>query len=184
MRPSCSSTLSINQGELVLTPDMDYCETHPDPFVATIALSPSLEQVFKHVPQANSLFNVYSLGEARQSVLESVRMELAELPDVQRMSATAVDDLTRPIAEYYSSISPATSVALRSYIPYRTAILFSITSITLSLLTFTISFTLFRRQWKRLFPRHPLNKTPVPYGLLLFIRGKPSHSGKPRYLQI
>lgn len=154
MRPSCSSTLSINQGELVLTPDMDYCETHPDPFVATIALSPSLEQVFKHVPQANSLFNVYSLGEARQSVLESVRMELAELPDVQRMSATAVDDLTRPIAEYYSSISPATSVALRSYIPYRTAILFSITSITLSLLTFTISFTLFRRQWKRLF-LHP-----------------------------
>ena len=31
VRPSCSSTLSFNQGYLVLTPDMGFCETHPLP---------------------------------------------------------------------------------------------------------------------------------------------------------
>ena len=154
MRPSCTSTLSFNQGDLVLSPDMDFCESNPEPFVATVALTPSLEHVFKHVPQTSNVFNVYSLGEARQSIIDSVQMELAELPDVHRMSPTAIDELTRPIAEYYSSIPPATSQALQSYLPYRTAVLFSGFSITLSLLTFTISFTLFRRHWKRLF-LHP-----------------------------
>ena len=154
MRPSCTSTLSFNQGDLVLSPDMDFCETHPEPFVATVALTPSLEQVFKHVPQSSNVFHAYSLGEARESIIGSVQMELAELPDVHRMTNTAIDELTKPIADHYSSISPATSHALQSYLPYRTAALFSGISITLSLLSFTISFTLFRRLWKRLF-LHP-----------------------------
>ena len=154
MRPSCTSALSFNQGDLVLSPDMDFCETNREPFVATVALTPSLEQVFKYDPQTSIMFNVYSLGEARQSIIGSVQMELAELPDVHRMSPTAIDELTKPIAQYYSSISPATSQALQSYLPYRTAVLFSGFSITLSLLTFTISFTLFLRHWKRLF-LHP-----------------------------
>ena len=154
LRPSCHSTLTLNQGDLVLEPDMDYCSTSPEPFFATIELIPSLEQVFKHVPHSNHVFLAYSLGEARHSVLSSVRMELAELPDVRRMSVDSIDQLTHPIAQYYSSISPATSQALESYLPFRTAVLFSTVSITLSLLNFTISFTLFRRQWKRLF-LHP-----------------------------
>ena len=78
-------------------------------------------------------------------------MELAELPDVRRMSVDSIDQLAHPIEQYYSSISPATSQALEWYLPFRTAVLFSTVSITLSLLTFSISFTLFRRQWKRLF---------------------------------
>ena len=151
MRPSCTSTLSFNQGDLVLSPDMDFCETNPEPFVATVVLTPSLEQVFTHVPQTNIVFNVYLLGEVRQSIIGNVQMELAELPDVHRMSPTAIDELTKPIANCYSSISPATSQALQSYLPYRTAVLFSGFSITLTLLTFTISFTLFLRHWKRLF---------------------------------
>ena len=154
LRPSCHSTLTLNQGDLVLEPDMDYCSTSPEPFFATIELIPSLEQVFKHVPHSNHVFHAYSLGEARHSVLSSVRMELAELPDVRRMSVDSIDQLAHPIAQYYSSISPATSQALESYLPFRTAVFFSTVSITLSLLTFTISFTLFRRQWKRLF-LHP-----------------------------
>ena len=154
MRPSCTSTLSFNQGDLVLSPDMDFCETNPEPFVATVALTPSLEQLFKHVPQTSNVFNVYSLGEARQSNTDSVQMEPAELTDVHKMSPTAIDELTKPIANYYSSISPDTSQALQSYLPCRTAVLFSGFSITLSLLTITISFTLFRRHGKRLF-LHP-----------------------------
>ena len=154
LRPSCHSTLTPNQGDRVLEPDMDYCSTSPEPFFATIELIPSLEQVFKHVPQSNHVFHAYSLGEARHSVPNSVRMELAELPDVRRMSVDSIDQLAHPIAQYYSSFSPATSQALESYLPFRTAVLFSTVSITISLLTFTISFTLFRRQWKRLF-LHP-----------------------------
>ena len=113
-RPSCTSALSFNQGDLVLSPDMDFCETNPESFVATVSLTPSLEHVFKHVPRTSNVFNVYSLGEARQSIIDSVQMELAELPDLHRMSPTAIDELTRPIAEYYSSIPPATSQALQS----------------------------------------------------------------------
>ena len=154
VRPSCSSTLSFNQGYLVLTPEMDFCETHPLPIIASIQLTPSLDQVFKHVPPASSQFHVYSVAEARQSVLNSVRMELAEIPDVKRMSPEALDQLTKPIADYYSSISPATSAALSAYLPTRTAVCFSLLSITVSLLTFCVSFTLFRRQWHRLFS-HP-----------------------------
>ena len=154
VRPSCSSTLSFNQGDLVLTPDMDFCETHPLPLIASIQLTPSLDQVFKDVPPESSHFHVYSVAEARQSVLNSVRMELAEIPDVKRMSPEALDQLTKHIADYYSSISPATSAALSAYLPTRTAVCFSLLSITESLLTFCVSFTLFRRQWRRLFS-HP-----------------------------
>ena len=62
----------------------------------------SLDQVFKHVPPASSQFHVYSVAEASQSVLNSVRMELAEIPDVERISPEALDQLTKPIAGYYS----------------------------------------------------------------------------------
>ena len=154
VRPSCSSTFSFDQGDLVLTPDMDFCETHPLPLIASIQLTPSLDQVFNHVPSACSQFHVYSVAEARQSVSNSVRMELAEIPDVKRMSPEAVDQLTKPIADYYSSISPATSAALSAYLPTRTALCFSLLPITVSLLTLCVSFTLFRRQWRRLFS-HP-----------------------------
>ena len=99
VRPSCSSTLSFNQGDLVLTPDMDFCETHPLPFIASIQLTPSLDQVFEHVPSTSTQFHVYSVAEARQSVLNSVRMQVAEFPDVKRMSPEALDQLAKPIAD-------------------------------------------------------------------------------------
>ena len=151
VRPSCSSTLSFKEGDLVLTLDMDFWETHPLPLIASIQLTPSHDQVFKHVPPVSAQFHVYSVAEDRQSVLNSVRMELAEIPDVKRMSPEALDQLTKPIADYYSSISPATSAALSAYLPTRTAVCFSLLSITVSLLTFCVIFTLFRRQWRCLF---------------------------------
>ena len=58
VRPSCSSTLSFNQGDLVLTPDMEFCGTHPLPLIASIQLTPSLDQVAKHVPSTSSQFHV------------------------------------------------------------------------------------------------------------------------------
>ena len=154
VRPSCSSTLSFKEGDLVLTLDMDFWETHPLHLIASIQLTPSHDQVFKYVPPVSAQFHVYLVAEARQSLLSSVRMELAEIPDVKRMSPEALDQLTKPIADYYSSISPATSSALSAYLPTRTAVCFSLLSITVSLLTFCVSFTLFRRQWRCLFS-HP-----------------------------
>ena len=99
MRPTCTSTLSFKQGDLVLSPDMDFCEIKHELIVATVALTPCLEQVFKHVHQTSNVFNVYSFGEARQSIIGSVQMKLAEQPDVHKMSPTAIDELTRPIAD-------------------------------------------------------------------------------------
>ena len=165
LRPSCSSTLSFNQGDLVLTPDKDFCETHPLPLKASIQLAPSLDQVFKHVPSASSQLHVYSVAEARQSVLNSVRMELAGIPDVKRTLPEALGQLTKPIADYYSSISPATSAALSAYLPTRTAVCFSLLSITMSLITSCVSFTLFRRQWRRLLS-HPQEHLAVSFTLL------------------
>ena len=144
VQPSCSSTFSSNQSHLVLTPDMDFCETHPLPLIASIQTNPSLDQVFKHVPPASSHFHVYSVAEARPSVLNSVRMELAENLEVKRMSPEALDQLTKPIATYYSFTSPAGSAALSANLPFRTAVCFSLLSITVSLLTFRVSFTFFR----------------------------------------
>ena len=83
-------------------------------------------------------------------------MEIAEVRDVQHMLQTALDELTKSIAEQYSSITPATSAALQSYLPNRAAVLFSMLSITMSSLTFSLNFTPFRRQWQRLF-RHSQN---------------------------
>ena len=130
---------------------MDFFETNPLPLIASIHLTQSLDQVFRHVPPASSQFHVYSVGKIRQSVFNSVCMQLAEIPDVKRMSPEALDQLTKPIAAYYSSISPATSSALSAYLPTRTAVCFFLLSFTISLLTFCVSFTLFSRQWRHLF---------------------------------
>ena len=154
VRPSCSSTHNFNQSDLVLTPDTDFCETHPLPLIASIQLTPSLDQVFKHFPLASSQFHVYSVAEVCQSISNSVRMELAEIPDVKRMSLEALEQLFKPIAANYSSISLATSAALSAYLPTCTAVCFSLLSITVSLLTFCVTFTLLLRQWSRLFS-HP-----------------------------
>ena len=77
VRRSCSSTLSFNQRDLVLIPDTDFSETHPLVLIASIELTPSLDQVFKHIPPASSHFHVYSVADVRQYFLNSVRMELA-----------------------------------------------------------------------------------------------------------
>ena len=80
-------------------------------------------------------------------------MESAETHDVKRMSPAALDQLTKPIAQC-SSISLATSAAL-SHFPYTcTAVCFSLAPFTVYVLTFCVSFTLFRRQLRRLFS-HP-----------------------------
>ena len=103
-----------------MVPDMDFCKNNPESLLATIELTPSIDQIFKQVPNATHKFHTYSIAEARQSVLSTVCLELVELLNIKRMSPESLVDLTGPIAKYYLSISPATSAALSSYLPTRT----------------------------------------------------------------
>ena len=167
--PAVTAWFCLIRGHLVLHLDMDFCATQADPFLAFIELTPSLQNVFSHVLDLYPVdFQAYSTREARLSVVGSLRMELAELPDVQHMSQTTLDALTKPISEYYSCITPVTSAALQSYLPIRTAVLLSTLSITMSVLTFSLSFTLFRRRWQRRF-KHPRKFFRVPSGRLIHI---------------
>ena len=77
IRRSCLSTLTFNLGDLVLTPDMDFCETRPEPFVASVKLTPSLAAVFITLPPASADLNVYSIGKTRREIVSSVQLELA-----------------------------------------------------------------------------------------------------------
>ena len=101
LRPSCYTTLTPNQEDLVLYPHLDYCSTSLEPVFATTELIPLLKQVFKHVPQSNHVFHAYSLAEARHSVLSSVLMQLSAFPDVQRMSVGSIDQLASHFAQYH-----------------------------------------------------------------------------------
>ena len=76
IRPSHRGILCFNQGDLIVTTDMDFCDSTPLSLMASLRGTPFLDHVFKHVPPAVSRFHVYSVAEARQSVFNSVRMEL------------------------------------------------------------------------------------------------------------
>ena len=145
VRPSCRSTLSFNPWDLDLIPDVNFSKTNPEFLLTFIQHTPSLEQIFQHAPRATHKVHPYSVGEARQSVLSSGCLGLLELPNIKRISNETLADRTRPIAQFYSIISPAIWAAFSSYLPTRTAACFSPVSITLSILTFRISFTFFCR---------------------------------------
>ena len=96
---------------------------------------------------------MYSHSKVRKSVLTSVRMELAELPEVHTMVFDKLKEVAEPISHYYASIPPATSKALEGYMQ-TSALCLTLLSMTISLISFSISFTLFRRQGNQ-FITHP-----------------------------
>ena len=150
LRPSCESTIYINEGDFVLSPDMDACKTTPEPYIATINLAPSLNQVFQNVPFDKLKFPSYSIGAARKSILESVQLELTEIPDVRRMDLATLQKLTEPIVAHYTSLNPATAAALDNFVPAKTSFLIAGGSIVLSLFLFILNFPIFHRQARAL----------------------------------
>ena len=82
IRPGYSSKLLLNQGDVVLNPDMDYCEIRLEPTVARMQLKPLFQKIYESLPAPSARVNMYSPSEVRKSVLTNVRMELAELPEV------------------------------------------------------------------------------------------------------
>ena len=150
LRPSCESTININHGDLVLSPDMDACKTIPEPYVATIKLAPPLNQVFQNVTFDRLNFPSYSIGAARKSILESVQLELPENPDVRRMDSETLQKLTKLLVAHYTSLNPATAAALDNFVPAKTSFLISGASIVTSLFLFLLNFPLFHRQARAL----------------------------------
>ena len=150
LRPSCESTLYINQGDLVLSPDMDACKTTPEPYIAALKLAPPLNQVFQNVPFDRLNFPSYPIGPARKSILESVQLELTEIPDVRRKDPEILQKLTEPIVAHYTSLNPATAAALDNFVPVKTSFLIAGGSILLSLFLLTLNFPLFHRQARAL----------------------------------
>ena len=150
LRPSCQKTIYINQGDLILSPDMDACKTTPEPYIATIKLAHALIQVFQKVPFDRLNFPSYSTGAARKSILESVQLELTEISDVRRMDPETLQKLTEPIVAHYKSLNPATAAALDNSEPAKTSFLIAGGSIVLFLFLFILSFPLFHRQARAL----------------------------------
>ena len=136
-----------------------FFETHPLPVIASIQLTPYLDQISKHVPPASSPFHVYSVAETCQSVLNSFRMELAKNPKIPMINVCHLKlSMSSPSLLLLFTL-PFLQKRLLPYQPiYLLGLLFffSMLSITVSLLTFCVSFTFFRRQWRPPFS-HSLN---------------------------
>ena len=87
--------------------------------LTTIELTPSSDLVLQQVPNARPKFHNYSVAEAQQSGLSTAGLELTELANKKRMSLETLAVLDHPFAQYYSSISSATSAVFPSYRPTR-----------------------------------------------------------------
>ena len=132
---------------------MDFCRTQPEAFVASVKLTPSLAADFNTLPSASADLNVYSFGEARREIVSSVQMELAAFLHFKAMTSEDLRTVAQPFSYYYKTFSPSTSRASAYYMPMQTASSLACVSMTLSLLSFSISFTPFRRQWQHFFER-------------------------------
>ena len=68
--PCCLTNLTINHGDLILNPDMDYSEICPEPFVAWVQITPSLRKAFESLPPPSAETTTYSHSEIHKSVLD------------------------------------------------------------------------------------------------------------------
>ena len=143
LRSSCESTIYINQRDLIPSLDMDASKTTPEPYIAKIKLAPPLNQVFQNVPFDKLNFPSYPVGAARKSILESVQLELTEIPDVRRMDPETLQKLTEPIVAHYTSLNPATVAALDNFAPAKVSFLITGGSVVSSLFYLYSTFQFF-----------------------------------------
>ena len=109
-----------------------------------------MNQVFQNVLFDRLTFPSYSIGAARKSILESVQLELTEIPDVRRLDSETSQKLTERIVAHYTSLNPATAAALDKFVPAKTSFLIAGGSIVLSLFLFLLNVPLFHRQARAL----------------------------------
>ena len=145
--------MTLDHGDLVSNPDMDYCEA----FWAICHQSASntiVEKDFESFPPPSAALNLYCHSQVRKSVLTSVRMELAQLPKVPTLDFDKFKEVTKYIFHYHASNPPATNKALAGYTQTKSALCLALLFMSISLISLSISFTFFRRQWKQ-FITHP-----------------------------
>ena len=81
---------------------MDFCQTRPDPSVASVKLTRSLTALFESLPPTSADLNVYSFGEAHREIVSSVRLELAALLHVKTMISEDLRTVAPPILQFCS----------------------------------------------------------------------------------
>ena len=93
-----------------------------------------------------------SHSEVSKSVLTSVRVELAELPEVEVhiVDFDKLKDVAKHISHSYAPIPPATSKGLEGYVQTKSASCLAFLSMTISLISFSVGFNMLRCQWKQL----------------------------------
>ena len=135
---------------------MDFCETRLELFDAFFKLTTSLAAVHNTLLSASVDFNVYSFGNARREIASSVQLELAALRHVKKMTCQDLRTVVLPVPHCYSymTIFPSTGRILADYMPVRTAFSVARVSMIVFLWSFSISFTIFCRQWQ-LSIKHP-----------------------------
>ena len=152
--PGCLSKTTLSYGYFALNPDMHYCETLPEPFVARMELNQSLQKVCESLRPPTAEFNMHPHRKEPKSFSITVRVELADLPEVQTKDFDQLKGVAEPISYYYASFLAATSEALEGYKQTKEAFGLILIAMTVSLISFSIIFALFRSQWKQ-FITHP-----------------------------
>ena len=138
---SCSSALTFNPGDLVFSPELEFCETRPEPFADSRKLTHPLEEVFSTLPLPTTDLNIYSIGTVRKKILSSVQLELDGSPKVNSMTLQDLHAVTNPFSEYYTTISPSKRRVAADYMPMRTAFCVSQFSMTILLASSSTSAT-------------------------------------------
>ena len=80
-----------------MSPDTAACKSTPEPYIATMKLALPLNQVFQNVLFDRLNLPSESIGAARKSILESVRLEITEIPDIRRLDPETWQKMTEPI---------------------------------------------------------------------------------------
>ena len=91
---------------------MDACAIPPEPYISTIKLAPTWNEVLQKLPFHRASLPSYSIGVARKSILENVQLELTKVPDATRMDPEPLQKLTELIVAHHTSLNAATVTTL------------------------------------------------------------------------
>ena len=139
----------------------------PDPSLSLhVKLTPSLAAILITLSPSSANLNVHSFGEARREIVFSVQVELAALPHVKTMTNEVLRTVAQSISHYYNfSFHQPCFSRLHAYAD---SFLTGMCIHDYSLLSFSISFTLFQRQWQRFF-KYPQRFSRGTHGRFLHI---------------
>ena len=129
---------------------MDYYEAHPEPFIARVQSTPWLQVL----PLLGAEINLFFHSEVHNSVLTSVRMELAELSKRIVWILKNLKKSQSPSLTIIPPFCPPRVERLKDICSLRNSLSLALFSVTIPLISLRIGFTLIRCQWQHFIP-HP-----------------------------